>query len=238
MDWAAFFTLHDDSPRGGPSDGDSLDWALALAGVPADGAICDAGCGPGADIAALLAHVPRGRVEAVDLHPHYAERATARFADERRARVRQGDMGALTGPFDLIWSAGALHFLGVTEGLSRWRATLAPGGAVAFSEACWFTATPSARARAFWDREYPRITDAAGIAAQVQAAGYAILGQRPLSDAAWEGYFQPMERQIATLRPGASAAIADVLAAAEDEIATWRACRAEYGYLLTVARPR
>ncbi|MRH20186.1 methyltransferase domain-containing protein [Rhodovulum strictum] len=234
----AFFTLYDDLPRGGPSDDDSLNWALALAGVPEDGAICDAGCGPGADIAALLAHVPRGRVEAVELHPHYAARAAARFADEPRVRVRQGDMGTLGGPFDLIWSAGALYFLGVTEGLTRWRAALAPGGAVAFSEACWFTAAPSARARTFWDREYPQITDAAGIAAQVEAAGYTVLGQRPLSDAAWEDYFQPMEDRIATLRPGAPPALAEVLTAAEDEIATWRACRAEYGYLLTVARPR
>ncbi len=60
-------------------------------------------------------------------------------------------MGVLTGPFDLIWSAGALYFLGVTDGLTGWRAALAPGGAVAFSEPCFFTDTPSDAARAFWD---------------------------------------------------------------------------------------
>lgn len=237
MDWAAFFMLYDELPRAGPGDRESLDWALDLAGVPDDGTICDAGCGPGADIEGILAHLPKGRVEAVEMHPHYAARAAARFAADPRVRVRQGDMGTLTGPFDLIWSAGALYFLGVTEGLTRWRSALAPGGAVAFSEACWFTDRPSDRARAFWAREYPQMTDEAGIAAQVAAADYRVLDLRRLPDAAWENYFGPMQARIAALRPGADAALAGVLDAATEEIATWRAARAEYGYLLIVARP-
>ncbi|MEX5729244.1 trans-aconitate methyltransferase [Rhodovulum iodosum] len=237
MDWAAFFTLHRGLPREGPGDRDSLDWALGLASPPPDGAICDAGCGPGADIAGLLAHVPEGRVEAVDLHAGFVAQAAARFAGEPRVTVRQGDMGELTGPYDLIWSAGALYFLGVSEGLGRWRAALAPGGAVAFSQACWFTDTPSERARAYWAAEYPQMTGVAGVTAQVRAAGFQVLGQRPVSDAAWEAYFSPMEQRVATLRPGADAALAAVLDEADEEIATWRACRAEYGYLVTVARP-
>ncbi|TCO72436.1 class I SAM-dependent methyltransferase [Rhodovulum euryhalinum] len=237
MDWDAFFTLHDGLPREGPGDGESLDWALALAGVPEDGVICDACCGPGADIAGLLAHVPQGRVEAPDLHGPFAIRAAARFADDPRVTVRQGDMGDLSGAYDLIWPAGALYFLGVAEGLARWRGALSPGGAVAFSEACWCTSAPSAAARAAWAEEYPQMTDEAGVTAQVSAAGYRILGQRRLSDAAWEAYCTPMEARIAALRPGADAALASVLDEAETEIATWRACRTEFGHLLTVARP-
>lgn len=236
MDWDAFFRLHDGLPREGPGSRETLDWALSLAPPPAGGVICDAGCGPGADIAALLAHVPEGRVEALDLHAPFVAKARARYADPR-VSVRVGDMGDLTGPYDLIWSAGALYFLGIEDGLSRWGRALAPGGAVAFSEACWFTDRPSARARAYWEQEYPQMTDEAGVAAQVSAAGFELLGQRRLPDAAWEAYFEPMERRIATLRPGADDALLSVLAEAEQEIATWRACRAEYGYLLSVARP-
>lgn len=236
-DMAAFFALHDGLPREGPGDAESLDWALRLAAPPRDGALCDAGCGPGADIAGLLAHVPAGRVEAVELHEGFVRAAAARFAGQPRVTVRQGDMADLAGPYDLIWSAGALYFLGITAGLRRWRAALTPGGAVAFSEACWFTGAPSQRARAFWAAEYPQMTDQAGITAQVRAAGYDVLGQRRLSDAAWEAYFQPMEQRIEELRPGADTALAVVLDAAEEEIAAWRACRHEFGYLLTVARP-
>ncbi|MBK1635657.1 class I SAM-dependent methyltransferase [Rhodovulum adriaticum] len=237
MDWDAFFTLHSDLPREGPGDRDSLDWALSLAGVPHDGAICDAGCGPGDDIAGLLAHVPDGTVEALDLYDGFVAQAARRFITDPRVTVRQGDMGALSGPYDLIWSAGAVYFLGVTEALTAWRTVLAPGGAVAFSQACWFTDRPSDAARAYWEREYPQMTDIAGVNAQIAAAGYDVVGQRPLSDAAWEAYFTPLEARIAELRPGASAALAAVLDENEAEIATWRAHRAEYGYLLSVVRP-
>lgn len=143
MDRDTFLTLHDGLPREGPGDRERFNWVVALAAVPADGVICDAGCGPGADIAGLLAHVPRGRAEALERH--------------------------------------------------------------------------------------------AGLVAA--AAGYRVLGQRPLSDAAWEAYFHPMDPRIATLRAGAGAALAAVLDEAEEEIATWRACRAAYGHFLSVVRP-
>lgn len=238
MDWEAFFTLHCDLPREGPGDRDSLDWALTLAAPPETGVVCDAGCGPGDDIAGLLAHVPAGRVEAFELHEGFVAQAQKRFEGEPRVQVRQGDMAGLRGPYDLIWSAGALYFLGVTEGLRAWRSALAAGGAVAFSQACWFTDAPSEAAQAYWAQEYPEMTDAAGISEQIAAAGYDILGQRPLPDAAWEAYFTPMETRIARLRPGATPALAAVLDEAEAEIATWRAHRREFGYLLSVVRPR
>lgn len=236
MNWDAFFTLHSGLDREGPGDRAALDWALDLAGVPRDGVICDAGCGPGADIAALAAHVPDGRVDGVEAHAGFVDEANARL-DLPNAAVRVGDMGALTGPYDLIWSAGALYFLGVTDGLQAWRAALAPGGAVAFSQACWFTDTPSPAARAYWDAEYPQMTGEAGVAAQIAAAGYRTLGQQRLSDAAWEAYFQPMAARIAQLRPTADADLAAVLDEGEMEIATWRAHRDDYGYTLFVVRP-
>lgn len=237
MDWDAFFTLHRGLDREGPGDRDSLDWAVALAGVPADGVICDAGCGPGADLADLLAHVPAGRVEGVEKHAGFVSEAQARHRAVPRISVAQGDMGALSGPYDLIWSAGAIYFLGVTEGLRAWRAALAPGGAVAFSQICWFTNRPAPEARAFWEAEYPPMTDAAGIAGEVRAAGFEVLGQRPVPPEGWEAYFRPMEARIAALRPGASPELSAVLDEGEAEIALWRAHGRDFGYLLTVARP-
>lgn len=237
MDFENFFKLHKGLQREGPGDDGSLDWALTLADVPADGVICDAGCGPGADIPGLLRHVPQGRVEALDLHAGFVDEARARMGTEPRADIREGDMGALTGPYDLIWSAGALYFLGVEAGLRSWRDALAKGGAVAFSQACWFTDAPSAAARAYWAQEYPDMTDEAAVLAQAEAAGYRVLGSRRLPDAAWEAYFTPMEARIAALRPGADAALCAVLDEAQGEIDTWRAHRDEYGYLLVVARP-
>lgn len=235
----AFFLIHSGLPREGPGDRESLDWALAQAPPPPDGRILDAGCGPGADIAGLLAHAPRGEVVAIDSHAPYVARAAARHAGDPRVRVLCGDMAAPPGRYDLIWSAGAVYLLGVTEALAAWRAHLAPGGAVAFSQIAWRRADPSAEARAFW-RQYPAMCDAAGVAARVAAAGCAVVASRWLPDAAWEAYWGPLGARIAELRPGADAALCGALDAEAAEIALWRAQGGDggdYGYLQIVARP-
>ncbi|MBM9593063.1 class I SAM-dependent methyltransferase [Roseitranquillus sediminis] len=230
----AFFMIHDGLPREGPGEAADVAWAVDAAGTPAGARICDAGCGPGGDLEALLTAVPEGHVTAVDLHPDFVEAVAARRLD--RVDARQGDMAQLSGPYDLIWSAGALYFLDVTDGLVAWRDALAEGGAVAFSQLCYLVPNPPDEVRTFWQR-YPAMTDVAGVAGQVEAAGYETLATRVLSDAAWEAYYRPLEEQIAALRPGASAELAAVLDEEAVEIDLWRRHRRSFGYLLSVVRP-
>jgi SAM-dependent methyltransferase len=239
MDWDSFFAVHSDLPREGPGEAADVHWALTLAGVPEGAAICDAGAGAGGDVAALLA-VPGARVLAIDTHPGFVAQMRARFAGEGRVTVEAADMGTLAahpaGPFDLIWCAGALYFLGLEAGLAAMAAALKPGGVLAFSEPCYFVAQPSEAAAGFWEG-YPA-RQAEGIAAAVAAAGYQGLGVRALGDAAWDAYYGPMEARIARLRPGADAALGAMLDLCAQEAALWRQVRAETGYLLTVARWR
>ncbi len=155
---------------------------------------------------------------------------------DRRVTLLTGDMTAPEGPFDFIWCAGAVYFLGIESALAAWRARLASGGVIAFSEPCLFTDTPSEGAIAFWEG-YARLTTASGIAAQVSAAGFGTVATRPISDIGWESYYRPMEARIASLRPGADAALSRVLDMSEAEIAGWRAHRRETGYLLSLVRP-
>lgn len=245
MDHKAFFKLHRDLPREGPGERGDVAWAAEVAALARDAAMCDAGCGPGADVPALLFAAPQGQVTAFDLHEGFVADAAARFASDPRVNVLRGrlivrDDGlpdpATLGPFDLIWCAGAAYFEGITECLKAWAPALKPGGAVAFSEVCWFTDTPSPELAAFWE-EYPAMTDPAGIDDRVRAAGFETLASRALSDAAWEGYYGPMERRIADLRPGADAALARVLDEGAHEAAMWRDNRDQFGYLLSVVRP-
>ncbi|MHA3980555.1 class I SAM-dependent methyltransferase [Halovulum sp. GXIMD14794] len=232
----AFFTLHDELPREGPGDRASLDRALALAAPPRDARILDAGCGPGADIDGLLAHAPQGHVTAIEAHPPFADRVAARFAGDPRVTARSGDMLAAPGPFDLIWSAGAVYMVGVTEALRAWRGALAPGGRVVFSEIVWLTDMPPREAAIFW-RAYPAMTALPGLMDRIAAAGYRCLGHEILPDAAWEAYFTPIEARIAQLRPGADAAMTEVLDEQEQEIALWRSHRDAFGYALCVVEP-
>lgn len=237
-DWPedAFFTLHADLPREGPGETADVAWAAGIAGVRPDARILDAASGPGGDIGALLRAAPQGHVTAIDLHAPFIEAARARWGADARVTLLTGDMTAPEGPFDVIWCAGAVYFLGIEAALSAWRPRLAPGGAIAFSEPCLFTDTPAEGAIAFWEG-YARLTDPAGIAAQVRAAGFETVATRPIADIGWESYYRPMEARIATLRPGADAALSRVLDMAEAEIAGWRAHKAETGYLLSVVRP-
>jgi trans-aconitate methyltransferase len=233
----AFFKLHRDLPREGPGEPADIAWAAALAGIKPAAQMADVACGPGADIGPLLGAAPEGHVTALDKTAHFVDAAREDWRGDGRVTVLKADMAAIMNSYDMIWCAGAVYFLGVTQALSGWRKPLNAGGVVAFSEACWFTETPSTRAKAMWDREYPTMTDEAGITAQIAAAGYEVLGTRRLADPAWEAYFTPLEARVQMLRPTADAALGAVLDEAEEEIACWRAHRDEYGYLLSVVRP-
>lgn len=232
----AFFQLHRDLPREGPGTPEDIRWAAERAGTPPNAHIADVGCGPGADIGTLLEVAPKGQVTALDKVPHFVAAARAAWRDDARVTILQADMARIINAYDLIWCAGAVYFLGVTEALSAWRKALNRGGAVAFTEACWFTDDRSARAQALWE-QYPQMTDAAGIKARIAAAGYEVLETRPVPDSGWEAYFEPMEARIAMLRPNADAALMVEIELQEEEIACWRAHRDEFGYLLCVVRP-
>ena len=237
FDAEAFFTLHRDLPREGPGEAADVAWATALVDLKKDGEIADVACGPGADIAALLKAAPNGHVTALDKTAHFVQAARAQWGDDPRATILKANMKAIANKYDFIWCAGAVYFLGITLALTSWRKSLRPGGVIAFTEPCWFTETPTDGARAPWV-EYPAMTNEAGVAAQIVAAGYEILGTRWLSDQAWEDYYAPLDQRIATLRGDADGALAQVLDDAAAEAKAWRAHRGEYGYLLSVVRPK
>ncbi|MEO9653112.1 MAG: class I SAM-dependent methyltransferase [Roseobacter sp.] len=233
----AFFELHRDLPREGPGEPDDVSWAAEVANVPKGANICDAACGPGADIAALLSAAPEGHVTALDKVEHFVDQAKLAHVGDPRVTVETGDMSLITGPYDFIWCAGALYFLGVSEALTLWRKALARGGAIAFSQVCWFSDTPSAQALAGW-AEYPDMVHERDLLAQIDAAGYETLGQRRVSDAAWEAYYRPLDARIEKLEAGASDVLKQVLQEARDEAALWRAERQSFGYLLCIVRPK
>jgi len=224
------FSLFAPLDRAGPGNAESLRWALAVARTGPEATVLDAGCGTGADLPALLEAVPRGRVVAVDNAPAFIARVRAGFP---RVEAHVADMGDLPGgPFDLIWSAGAVYHLGVGRALDAWRAHLRPGGRVAFSELCWQVPDPPATARAFFAAEGVYPTDAAGLAAQIARAGWRFLDARWLGEAGWAAYYEPLESRLATFSGDP-----ELIAGFRTEIALWRAYGASYDYRLVVVAP-
>lgn len=238
-DWDAesFFTLHADLPREGPGETADVAWAAEVADLPRRGRVLDAASGPGGDIGALLRAVPDGHVTAIDMHAPFIEAAGARWGENDRVTLLTGDMLAPEGPFDLIWCAGAVYFVGIEAALTAWRDRLTQGGVIAFSEPCFFTQTPSDGARAFWGGEGVEVGHTGRIADHIATAGFETLASRPVSAIGWESYFRPVAARVKTLRPGASPALAKVLDEADAEYAAWRAHSEETGYLLSVVRP-
>lgn len=234
-----YATLYDGLDREGPGDMQALNWALDHADLRPDAHVLDAGCGSGPDVAGLLARCPQGRVTAIDLDPEFVARARARHPGDPRLVAQLGDLGAPPpGPYDLIWSAGAVYFLGVATALTAWRNHLKPGGTVAFSQIAWRTPMPSALARAFWDEAYPEMTDLSGVKAEVTGAGYEVIACSWLSEQAWADYYHALAGRCRFLRSHARDELATILDETEAEIDIWQACGGDFGYLHVVAIPK
>lgn len=234
-DFAAFLRFYEQLPRQGPGDSVSMVRALDGADLPPDSAMADAGCGVGADIAGLLQHAPNGTVHAVDTHAPFIDVLKQRYAGDPRVTAAATDMAALTGPYDLIWCAGALYFLGLVPGLAAMRQALAPGGVLVFSEPVVHSDTPSPAVTAFWEGEgHPSLRG--DTLNTVEAAGFEILTDFTLPDSAWDAYYQPALAKADELAPLADAATQEVIAAVRREAANWAAARAETGYLSVTAR--
>lgn len=239
IDPELFFTVHRDLPREGPGEPADVHWAIQNSGLSGDIDVLEAACGPGADLVTLAEALPEARITGIDKHAHFVDAArvaSAAYAD--RVSVRQGDMADPGGPYDFIWCAGALYFLGVTEGLSAWRSALKPGGAIAFSEPVLPDGPNPPEALAFWAEDYPQITDLRGIENRVKAAGYRIDAKRFVIGKPWENYYGPMKQRLAMLRAGKpSAELLSVLDIHDREIAQWEAARDHIAYALLLVRP-
>jgi len=235
---AAFFTVHRDLPREGPGTPQDVQWALDQLGLTGALDVLDAACGPGADLETLARALPDARITGMEKVQHFVAAARARVAPfGPRVTAIEADMSALDGSYDLIWCAGALYFLGVTEGLQGWRSALNPGGAVAFSEPVLPDTPPGDAVMAFW-QEYPQITDLNGIRARVTAAGYNVQAHRMIVGAPWEAYYTPVQARIDMLRgQNPDAALRAALDENQQEIDRWRAAPDQIAYALVIATP-
>ena len=157
--------------------------------------------------------------------------------------ARVGDMGSPPGDrggVDLIWSEGAIYNLGVAEALRAWRPLLAPLGTVAFTEPVWLVESPPDEVRAWWEEEYPAITDDRGVRAQVEAAAFRTVDSFPLPASAWwDEYYEPMQSRIERLRTRrpADPIAAEVADAAQTEIDTFRRFSDVYTYGFYIVQP-
>ena len=206
--------------------------------------ILDLGCGNGAQTLVLARHT-KGPILAVDNHQPYLDelqrRAEAAGVSEK-IRVSLRDMHSLDkgdGPFDLIWSEGALFVMGFREGLTACHSLLAPGGGLAASELCWLQSDPPAECKQFFDMAYPAMGDIDANLAVIRECGYEIVGHFTQPESAWwEPYYHPLEERFHVLRKrhAADAEKLSMIESIEMEIDIYRKYSASYGNVFFVMR--
>ena len=246
--WSAFLELHSGNPREGPGGRASTEKALQIARQHGcePRRILDLACGPGMQTRHLAALAPLAHITALDLHDRYVQEVQAWITgdglDTQVAAVR-GDMSqppVEKHSFDLIWCEGAAYMLGVTEALACWRdwLTADAGATIAFSEPVFLSSELPQAVVDNW-AEYPAMSDLAGIHARVKAAGFRVVGDFVLPDAAWAAYYEPLQLRVNELRKS-FAADPERLAIVEEgqqEIDAWRNHGEHFSYAFLVAQP-
>jgi len=198
-----FLQIYGSLPRAGPGSDELTRRAFEMIpNLPESPRILDVGCGPGMQTVELLKR-SGGSVVALDIHPEMIARVqalaeSAGVSDRLKTLVQ--DMETMTFPvssFDLIWSEGAIYFLGFEKGLKKFRELIKPGGCVAVSEAVWLKPSPPSEVVEFW-REYPEIDTVAAKMEVIERCGYEVLGHFVFPANAWmDQYYDPMEQLVA-----------------------------------------
>jgi SAM-dependent methyltransferase len=239
----AIFRLFEGLPRQGPgSDACTREALRRLGALPAAPRVLDLGCGSGRSTL-VLAETLRTKVTAVDNHQPFLDQLQAASREcnlEHLIEVRCEDMATPSmppGSVDLLWSEGAIYFLGFEHGLRLWRPLLAPGGCVAVSECSWLTDNPPAEAAAFFGAGYPGMAGISDNVERAHAAGFDLVDHVTLPPQAWwDEYYAPLERRMIELAPEADPEVAAIISETRQEIELYLRHRDSYGYVFYLLR--
>jgi SAM-dependent methyltransferase len=242
----AFLALYTGLPRQGPGSAAATRAVLQLVPtLPSSPRIVDAGCGSGASTLVLAEALPSASILAVDVLDVLLDRLAIAIEAAglgARVEIRNASMDLLHEPLasvDLIWCEGAIYNLGIERALRSFGPLLRAGGCVVFSEACWWAHERSPELVAYWAAAYPDMRDETAVLALLESLGFACVATRRLEREAWlTNYYDPLARRCAELRSQADPILAQVIAEAEAEIASFRANQDQCGYTFFVVRPQ
>lgn len=206
--------------------------------------IADIGCGSGGQTIILAQNAP-GNITGIDVFPTFIDLLNQNAKDLNLDKRVKGEVGSMENlPFqneslDLIWSEGAIYFMGFERGLKEWHRFLKKGGYVAVSEASWFTNERPDEINNFWNDAYPGIDTISNKVAQMQSAGYIPIASFILPENCWvEHFYKPqVAAQIAFLsKYKGNKAVEDFIASERREMELYHKYKQYYGYVFYIGR--
>ena len=147
--------------------------------------ILDIGCGTGVSTIEL-ARISGGVIVGVDIDRNALDGLLKRAEEEdlsSKVTVVHSSMQEMDfrpNSFDIIWTEGAIAYIGFEQGLSEWRDLLVPEGFLVVHDA---------------------MTDLLGKIELTRTCGYTIVGQFELPpNIWWNEYFAPLKKQLKTVQ--------------------------------------
>ena len=202
-----FYELFEALPRCGPGDNKSTRRAFkTIQKILTRPYILDIGCGPGMQTIEL-ANLSRGKIIALDNHKPFLDTLMKKARDEELLdniipkNISMLDMDFEENTFDIIWSEGALYFMGFQNGLRRCHHLLKRSGFLAVTEMVCLVDHPPVEVINYFEKEYPAIKTIGGNLELMQTEDFRIISHFTLPKSAWlESFYLPMGEELIRLQ--------------------------------------
>jgi SAM-dependent methyltransferase len=193
-------------PRCGPGDNEFTRRAFSAIGNPPERPlILDIGCGPGVQTIEL-ARISNGKIIALDNHQAFLDKLMEQGRNEGlEEKIIPKNMSMLEmnfeeNIFDIIWSEGALYFMGFQNGLKRCYQLLRDKGHLAVTELVYTADNPPDALITWFESVYPDIKSIKGNIEVIQKEGYKLITNFTLPESAWlDNYYMPIEKELPRL---------------------------------------
>jgi len=202
-----FYELFSMLPRQGPGDNQSTQEAFRLMeAVSSEPYILDIGCGVGMQTVEL-ASISNGTIVALDNYQPFLdklmEKAKQAGVADKITPMNQSmlEMKFNNNTFDLIWSEGALYFMGFADGLMKCKELLKKHGYLAVTEMVYLLPAPPVSLQQYFEKEYPDIGDIKSKLVLIEKADFNLIAHFTLPKSAWlDNFYSPMEEVIKPLK--------------------------------------